>query len=161
MNEEHIDQVDWDILYDLRKNARMTHFDLSEKLGISVEEVNQRIKKMEDIGLILGYTVVPNFKKLTNRITIFVGITRDENSGVDDLTLAEKLTNLPDVTEVYNLVGEFDILMKARLSNIDDLSSVFINRVQRVKGVRRCVIWVTHHTAMEELGTTAFNFSRF
>jgi len=63
----HIDSLNWNILNLLQQNARISNAAIGRKVGISSPAVSERIKKMEDAGLILGYkTLVSPFRQITN-----------------------------------------------------------------------------------------------
>lgn len=110
----NIDRLNWNILGLLQKNARMSNAEIGRNVGISSPAVSERIKKMEDAGLIKGYhTVVSPYisnYQLKAIITVraFMGKLKP---------FLEKLTTYDEVLNCYRITGNENIVMEVVLKN--------------------------------------------
>ena len=109
-----IDSINWNILRLLQKNARMSNAEMGRNVGITSPAVSERIKKMEDIGLILGYnTMVSPFEaqyQLKAIITLraFMGKLKP---------FLEKVKTYDEVLNCYRITGNENIVMEVILKN--------------------------------------------
>ena len=116
-----IDRVNWEILKCLQKNARMPNTQIGREVGISSPAVSDRIKKMEDSGIIDGYfTTVSPFEagyQLKAIITLraFMGKLKP---------FLEKVQTLDEVLNCYRITGNENIVMEVVLKNQKHLESL-------------------------------------
>lgn len=109
-----IDSINWNILRLLQKNARTSNAEIGRTVGITSPAVSERIKKMEDVGLILGYnTMVSPFEaqyQLKAIITLraFMGKLKP---------FLEKVTTYDEVLNCYRITGNENIVMEVIIKN--------------------------------------------
>lgn len=131
-----IDDKDLQILIELRKNSSIVLKDLAEKLDSKSSTIHNRIKKLEEKGVIKGYTVKLNMKSIQYDLVGFVMLNFDKSqTDLDQERVAKKLSNMKRVEEVHLIAGEFDILLKVRAKDIDDLGEFVTKDIKEVKGV--------------------------
>ena len=120
-----IDSLNWNILKCLQQNARTSNAEIGRRVGITSPAVNERIKKMEDAGIIRGYkTVVSPFEtgyQLTAIITLraFMGKLKP---------FLEKVKTYDEVVNCYRITGNENIVMEVVLKDQKHLES-FIDQL--------------------------------
>ena len=127
------------VLEMLKKNSKLTTGQIAKKTGIPVTTVHNRIKKMEKEGLIKGYSVILDNKKLGRPIIsyILVDIIYSLPSGkkISQEDVARNIKMLEDVEEVSIMTGGADILAKARVRDIEALNDLVIRKLRNIEGV--------------------------
>ena len=143
-----LDDTDRKILDLLQRDARMTNGAIAAEVGLTAPSVFERIRKLEQHGVIRGYTARIDPGALGRPLTAFIRLTAayDEkhDPGVKEIALD------PDVLEVYSVAGEDCFLIKTRVSNPDDLQAL-INRVRGKVTVLRSTTMIVL-TSVKEAG---------
>jgi Lrp/AsnC family leucine-responsive transcriptional regulator len=124
--------LDEDIIRELRINARQSWRELAKKLDVSPVTIMNRIRALEVDGVIRGYTVKLDYKKMGLELASFVGITV---SGTDYDAVANHLLDTPEVSEVYATTGEFDLIAFFRAKNIDGFARI-VQSIYKQHGVK-------------------------
>ena len=127
----------------LNKDAKLTSREISEKIGMPVTTVHNRIKKMEKDGIIKKYTIVVDNKKLGKEISAIVHVMMNskymtENESAQE-TLGKKLMTLPEVEDCYIVTGDSDIIIRVSANDVDDLHSFLDRRLRKVGGIEKTV----------------------
>ncbi len=130
---DRIDEIDVTILELLQDNGRMKRNAIAEIVGLSVPSVSERMRKLEERGVIRGYHAVVNPKRLHFDITAFVRVTIDGSSYYPEFV--EQLCAMPEVLEVHSITGEGSHIVKIRTRNTTTLER-FLSKVQAVPGVQ-------------------------
>ena len=114
-----MDTLDYKILECLKHNARQKASAIGEKINLSVSAVIERIRKLENAGIISGYTVEVDMKKLGQDVTAFMEIGLEHPKYYDSFTQAIK--NNPNIISCYYLTGDYDFLIKIVTDSSDSL----------------------------------------
>jgi len=102
-----VDKIDIKIIELLAKNARMTYKELAETLGTTRQRISRRMDKLERIGIIKKYTIVPDYDRL-GYSHVVLGITL--KAGVDVDEIARALTKMEDIKIVQKALGAHHIV---------------------------------------------------
>ncbi len=111
--------LDRQILKELVKNSRRSYHQLAEELGVATGTVLKRIKNMESNGIIEGYSIILDNRKLGYEITAIVEI---RTLGGKLEALEKKLSRLPNIYGVYETTGSADVVMIGGFKNMDEFS---------------------------------------
>lgn len=133
-----IDEKDARILEALQKDGRMTNVELARAAELTPSATLERVRKLEERGLIRGYMALldPQHLELGLLAFIFVRVDdRDDVLGQADDT-AESLAALPSVQELHHLAGEDCFLIKVRARDTDDLYRILKEEFGRFKTIR-------------------------
>jgi len=135
-NSFSLDAVDLKILEALQEDARQTYTDLGKRLGMAHSTVYDRIKRMEQYGIIKKYTTVVDAEKIGQRkILALMTVYTDPKESED---VAQKLCMAPEVLEVYtSLSEELLIIAKVMAENQESLHAFIANSVAPLPGVLR------------------------
>ena len=144
MNME-LNEVDTKILKALLEDARFSSRQIAKNVGVSVGTVLSRIKKMEDEGLIKGYSVILDHEKLGYQLTVVTEITVAKGKLVETEAEIAKISN---VCSVYDVTGLTDAVIVAKFKSREDLGA-FTKRLLALPYVERTNTHVVLTTVKE------------
>ena len=122
-----MDKIDYKILNILKENGRETASDISKAIHLSVSAVLDRIKKMEEAGIIKGYTVRVDSKALGNDVTALMEISLEHPRFHDSFT--EVIMGHPNILDCYYLTGDYDFVIKITCASSDELESIHLSLI--------------------------------
>ena len=140
-----LDRTDRDIIRSLERDARMSLRSVAEEIGVSLGTVSNRLKRLEDTGVVKGYRVEIDPDKVGWGLTVVVGL-RIEKGRL--LELQRVIAKDSRVLGVYDVTGEFDSMILARAkdrSDLDDLSKTVLS----MDGIMRSVTHFVLNTVKE------------
>jgi DNA-binding Lrp family transcriptional regulator len=144
-----IDQTDVKILQALRSNARLSYRQVAQKCGISAATAMTRIKKLEETGVIEGYTLRVDHEKLGYDLTVVTELT--VTKGEDRFLKVEReISNYPGVCLLYNITGSADGLVVAKFRNRKELSK-FTKKLLSIDYVERTNTHIVLSTMKEDM----------
>lgn len=126
-----MDTLDQNLLGLLRADARMSVATLAKKLDVSRGTIDNRIRKLEERGLILGYTVRLRPDVETEDIVAWMSIAVE---GHETRKIVNLLMGEPSVAGLHDTNGRWDLLAELRVPTIDQLSEV-LDRLRTLKGI--------------------------
>ena len=136
-----LDKNDLKIIEALKENSSLSTQKISKKTNIPITTVHNRIKKLEKEGVIEGYTVKLNNKKIGKTITAYIMITVDykllQQLKISQYELARKLKASPAVEDAAMITGAGDIIIKVGVKDIDDLNQFVTIELRNIKGVEK------------------------
>jgi Lrp/AsnC family transcriptional regulator for asnA, asnC and gidA len=118
------DDIDAQILSILQENCHLSLRKLGDKMGTSVVMAASRIKKLEDIGILKGYTVILDPVKLGFDLTVIIFI-QTEGGFLKDLEI--ELSQMANVIALYEITGDFDVVAVVKLKDRDSLNTLIKN----------------------------------
>lgn len=142
-----VDSIDQKILTSLVKNARMPFLEIARECGVSGAAIHQRVRKMEDAGIIVGSQLIVKPKALGYDICTFVGIELAQSNLYNPVI--EALKQVPEVVECHFITGKFSILIKLYCRDNDHLMEILINTLQNIPGVVRTESMISLDQAFE------------
>ena len=113
--EKLLDDVGWQLLYLLQENARLSFKELGQRVGLAPSSVAERIHRMEEAEILLGYHAQINLEKVGLSILAFI---RMSTPGQNSARIAQILAALPEILECYRLTGSEAFIMKACVSSV-------------------------------------------
>lgn len=126
-----MDSTDLQLIALLRQDARTTVATLAHKLGVSRGTVGNRVKKLEDEGVITGYTVRLRPDAEPDLIAAWMSITVEGNQTREVIA---HLLGEPGVSALHDTNGRWDLLAELRAGNLAELAAV-LERVRLIKGI--------------------------
>ncbi|OGM02110.1 hypothetical protein A3K72_03990 [Candidatus Woesearchaeota archaeon RBG_13_36_6] len=133
-----LDEKDLKILEILKQNAKLTTSQISKKTKIPITTVYNRIKGLENGGVIKGYTVMLNHKLLGEEVLVYILVTVNYNvpgKKVSQEVIANQIKKSQNVEEVNITTGEKDIIVKARFGSISQLNDFVTKTLRNIEGV--------------------------
>ncbi len=126
-----MDHIDQQLIALLRKDARASVATLAHKLGVSRGTVSNRIRKLEDTHVIVGYTVQLRPDAQPNDISAWMGVQVEGNQ---TRQVIASLLGEPGVAALHDTNGRWDLLAELRAHSMADLSQV-LERIRLLKGI--------------------------
>jgi Lrp/AsnC family transcriptional regulator, leucine-responsive regulatory protein len=127
-----LDDIDATILEILQAHGRTKRNELAEKVGLSLPSVSDRLKKLEEHGIITGYTATIDHKKLGRDITAFIFVTVDSSKHYN--AFIDHTRHMDDILECHAITGEGSHLLKIRTRNTESLEKL-LAKIQAWNGV--------------------------
>ena len=142
-----IDNNDKKILNIIQNEARTSNAEIARQVGLAPSAVLERIRKLEERGVIRGYMAKIDAAEVGFGLTAFVSVRTHECCGETDKFLAE----IPEVLEVHDVAGEDSYLLKVRAKNTEDLSRLLRERLKNVPNVASTKTTVVLQTIKETI----------
>ena len=133
MTEPNLDATDRAILVLLQANARISNAEIGRRIGLATSAVHQRVRKLEERGIILGYSARVDPRSAGYALAAFVMIRTGDGARSEKITSALKA--VPEVLEVHRVVGEDCFFVKVRVRDPDELANLLDHTIQRIPGV--------------------------
>ena len=127
-----LDERDLEIVAALQEDARATYADVAQRVGLSPSSVHDRVRKLEQAGVIRGYRAIVDPDALGLLITALVAATPLDPQQPDDLP--ERLAEFPQVEDCYSVAGEANYILKVRTRTTAELEEL-IRRLREKGGV--------------------------
>lgn len=115
------DEIDWKILYELQADARTSYAELGRRIGLTTPAIIERVRKMEDAGIITGYRVELDTAKVGLPVTAFI---RMSITGVDYSHIIETAKESKEVLECHRGTGGDSFILKVAVSDVEHLQTV-------------------------------------
>ena len=134
-----MDDMDWKVLSLLQQNGRMTYTDLGRLVHLSVPAVTERVKRLEESGIIEGYSVRINHIAAGYAVSALIGITVSQPAKAKFLKLLE---TIPEVLECHHVTGEDSYVMRLVALSLVDLERL-IERINLYGETRTSIVMST------------------
>lgn len=127
MIDSRIDSTDIQILRCMQENARVTTKELAAKVNLSTTPVFERLKRLEREGYIQKYVAVLDAEKLNQGFVVFCSVKLRQMGKEIARDFTSRIKDIPQVTECYNVSGEFDYLLKIHAPDMKYYNEFLIN----------------------------------
>lgn len=137
-----IDAIDTEILTIIQRDARISNAEIARQIDLAPSAVLERLRKLEDRGVIQGYSTRIDPRQVGMSLTVFISVRTSECGG----GVEEALAAIPEVLEVHDVAGEDCYLIKVRTSDTEALSRLLrdqIKLIPRVVSTRTTVVLQT------------------
>jgi Lrp/AsnC family transcriptional regulator, leucine-responsive regulatory protein len=124
-----LDAIDKKILVHLQQNARITNAQLSKEIGLSPAPTLERVKKLENSGLINGYHAELNRKKLELGVCIYLQASLIATDKGKFESFKKKIKDIPEVVECHHITGSSDFLIKIYTRDIDTYNRFVLDKL--------------------------------
>jgi len=127
------DQRDLQILAALQEDARATYADVGRRVGLSPSSVHQRVRKLEESGVIQGYRAIVDPEAVGLYVTALVSVTPLDARQPDDLPA--RVEELPEIEDCFSVAGDENYILKVRTRTTGELEDL-LRRVREKAGVQ-------------------------
>ena len=146
VTDMNLDETDRALLQLLGEDARVSHRQLARELGIAQGTVSNRVRRLEEEGVIEGYRVALNAGQLGWTLTIMAGLRIQKGRMID---VQQRIAADPRVFAVYDVTGDWDSIVLARVKDRADLDNL-TKTVFTLDGVSRSYTHVVLNTVKED-----------
>jgi Lrp/AsnC family transcriptional regulator, leucine-responsive regulatory protein len=130
-----INPIDYKLIELLQKNARVTQSEMAAAVGLSQPAVAERLRKLEQEGVITAYVARVDGRKLGKDITAFIGVGIEHPK--HNPRFAKRILELPDVLECHHVTGSDSYLLKVVTENTESLDRLISETLRIIPGVTR------------------------
>jgi Lrp/AsnC family leucine-responsive transcriptional regulator len=130
-----LDQKDLAILRLLQENARITVKEISDKIHLSTTPVYERIKWMEETGVIKQYSTLLDHSKVKKGLMVICYVSLKQHNKTAGTKFIKAINEMNEVIECYNISGEFDFMLKVVAENMDDYYDFHVNRLSEIENI--------------------------
>jgi DNA-binding Lrp family transcriptional regulator len=129
------DATDIRILQLLQENAQLTLKDISKQINLSMTPTHDRIKRLENEGVIDKYVTILNKKMLGNPMTVYCNITLDKQQKNHFEEFEQAIKEFPEVIECSVISGSFDYLLKVIVKNMEAYNEFYQKKLSDLQSV--------------------------
>jgi Lrp/AsnC family transcriptional regulator, leucine-responsive regulatory protein len=130
-----MDAVDQRLVQALQQDGRATQLELAREVGLSQPAVAERIRKLEERGIILGYAARVDASHLGKDVTAFIGVSIEHPKYFEGF--AKRVLSLRDVLECHRVAGQDSYLLKVKTENTRSLDALLVETLRTIPGVTR------------------------
>lgn len=130
-----LDNMDISILRLLQENARITVKEISEKVHLSTTPVHERIKRMEESGVIKQYATLVDHTKVKKGLMVICYVSLKQHSKDAGDKFIKIILELNEVVECYNISGEFDFMLKVVSEDMNGYYDFHVNKLSRIENM--------------------------
>jgi Lrp/AsnC family transcriptional regulator, regulator for asnA, asnC and gidA len=127
-----LDDADRTILRSLRENSRLSLREIPRRSGISDATMQFRLKSMKANGVIERFTIMAN-PAATGYAMIAIILVQTDNERQDQAVVV--LTKIPEITEVYWILGEYDLFVKLWSKSLEELNALINDRIRSIEDI--------------------------
>ena len=142
-----MDQIDYQILDLLQRDARTTQMQIADAVGLSQPSVADRIRKLDESGVVLGYVARLDPRRIGNDIRAFVGVRISHPRHHDAFT--RRIQQIPEVLECHRVAGLDSYVLKVVSRNTETLDGLISGTLRRIAGVTRTTTTIVLATVKE------------
>jgi Lrp/AsnC family leucine-responsive transcriptional regulator len=132
-----IDKLDRDVLRTLQAEGRLSNAELAQRIGLSPSACFRRLQRLEESGVIAGYTAVLDGEAIGRPTTVFIEVTLDSQGSVALEAFERAVQACADILECHLMSGDFDYLLRVAVADMRDYERVHRQQVAAFPHVAR------------------------
>lgn len=130
-----LDKKDLEILKLLQENARITIKEISGKIHLSTTPVHERIKRMEESGVIKQYVTLVNHEKVNKGLMVICYVSLKQHSKNAGVKFIKTIHELNEVVECFSISGEFDFMLKVICKDMNSYYDFHVNKLSEIENM--------------------------
>lgn len=151
MRISELNRIDRNILRILQEDGRITYSDLAKRVGLTTTPCIERVRRLERDGIVRGFSAIVDPEALGAGLVVFVQIRLQRTSQDIFEEFKTAAFSLPEVQECYLVSGNFDYLIKARVSDMNAYRVFLGDTLLSLPGVQESTSYVVMETVKETL----------
>lgn len=140
-NAQNLDNVDREILSILSKDAKTSYAEIGKKLFVSGGTIHVRIKKLTEMGIIIGSRISIDYQKLGYDVIAFLGIYLERSQLYEQVSA--DLSEIPEIISSHYTTGEYSIFAKVICKDTNHLRDLLAKKIQKIGGIARTVTFIS------------------
>ncbi len=129
------DEKDLAILRLLQQNAKMTVREIAAQVHLSTTPVHERIKRMEEAGIIKQYITLVDPAKVKRGLMVICYVSLKEHNKKSGAKFIKTIQDLPEVIECYNISGQFDFMLKVLAEDMGAFYDFHVNKLSQIENM--------------------------
>src|SRR6201995_3400997 len=139
--ELNLDKLDYQIIQEMMGDANISYADLGKKLFVSGGTIHVRIKKLQQLRIVIGTKLNVDYKKLGYDVIAFIGIFLEKSSLYD--AVAKELKKIPQIVRLNYTTGNYSMFAEVVCKDIQELRFVLHDELQKIKGIERTETFIS------------------
>lgn len=152
-----LDELDTAILGFLQRFGRATNFEVGEAVGLSASAASRRIQVLEASGAIRGYRALIDDRLLGKRKTVYIRVTLERQSAAVLSAFEAAVRHCHEIVSCHLMAGQYDYMLVARVSGIDDYGRLHQKELSRLPGVTRIETSFALRNVLDDAHPLAWN----
>lgn len=140
-NSSNLDNVDREILSILSNDAKTSYAEIGKKLFVSGGTIHVRIKKLTEMGIIIGSRITIDYQKLGYDVIAFLGIYLERSQLYEQVSA--DLSEIPEIISSHYTTGEYSIFAKVICQDTNHLRDLLAKKIQKITGIARTVTFIS------------------
>jgi Lrp/AsnC family transcriptional regulator for asnA, asnC and gidA len=136
-----IDDLDKKILTLLVEDGKMAYTEIAKQLFVSSGTIHVRMKKMEQMGVVRGSSLLVDYSMLGYDISAFLGIYLEKSSMYDEVVA--HLDKIPEIIEINYTTGVYSIFVKIICKDTNHLRQILHDHIQKIQGIQRTETFIS------------------
>ncbi len=151
-----MDSTDWKLIDELQRNGRAPSSEIARKVGLAPSTTHERIRRLEERGVVLGYRAVLDPKRLGLEVQAMVLITLDRHQveSIDDFE--DRVRAVAEVRTCFHVAGQYDYMLHVVVRNIDHLRELVRYKLAGIRGVEKQETFLVLSVVKEDQGYPLF-----
>jgi Lrp/AsnC family transcriptional regulator, leucine-responsive regulatory protein len=145
---QSLDDKDRRILALVQRDAKLPQAEIARRIGLSTAAVNERLRKLESAGFLRRYVAVVDPKAIGVSVTAFVEVFVEHPRY--EAAFIDQVLAIDEVQECHHITGEFSLLLKIRVRDMESLQQLLIHKLNALEGVRQTRTVIVLSTSKEE-----------
>jgi Lrp/AsnC family transcriptional regulator for asnA, asnC and gidA len=141
IDNPEIDQLDRQILAKLIEDGKAPYTDIAKQLFVSSGTIHVRMKKMEQLGIVVGSSIMIDYHKLGYDVSAFLGIYLDRSSQYEEVS--DRLKYIPEVVEANFTTGQYGIFARIVCKDTNHLRVVLQDKIGKIQGIQRVETFIS------------------
>ncbi len=137
----NLDKLDLQIIQNMLDDSTISYADLGKKLFVSGGTIHVRIKKLQEAGIVKGFKLNVDLKKMGYDVIAFIGIYLKESSLYD--SVASQLQKMPEIVRLNYTTGNYSMFAEVACRDIGQLKTVLHDQLQKIKGIERTETFIS------------------
>jgi Lrp/AsnC family transcriptional regulator, regulator for asnA, asnC and gidA len=142
-----LDYINYRILDVLSKNSSLPFVELAKQIGISDATIHTRVKKLMTLGVIKKFTIFVDNDLLGYDHLAFINL-KIERGRTEETT--NNLMKIEEILEIHEIYDKFDLLIKIRTKNLDNLRDIIVNKILSINYIKETELMTVLRTRKEE-----------
>lgn len=131
----NFDETDKKLLHYLQENSKQTTKELSYNLGLSVTAVYERVRKLENSGVISKYVAIVDKSKINKNFVVLCHVKLVQHKKEYLMQFEKEIQNLEEVTECFHVSGDYDYILKIALKDMEDYRNFMVTKLTSLKHI--------------------------
>ncbi|MGV9102748.1 MAG: Lrp/AsnC family transcriptional regulator [Candidatus Thorarchaeota archaeon] len=138
-NMSDLSETDTNLLRMLQQDCRQPITEIAKDFGIPATTAYDKVKRMEERGIINGYVAMLDEEKLGLPTTalILVSIGYPSRADFSQEAVAERLSEFSEIVEVYIIAGDWDLMLKVKSKSIEDVGELVTKKIRNIEGISK------------------------
>lgn len=124
-----LDMIDYKIIDILARDSSTTFVDIGKRIGVSDATIHIRVRRLRELGIIGNFTISVNNNRLGYDHLAFMGINVEPGFAEE---VSNGLSLFEEILEIHEMHNRFDLLVKIRATDLEDLRDIIVNKIRRL-----------------------------